>query len=1169
MRPVTAAVFRQWVLGPAEGVFLFHPRALERLQREPGRSAVQSGVEICYHLLARRCFLERLETENPEALSVIEGLPLPEWILLLPMPGAPALKSTPERTLLRDYWARRFEGEVARAWQTARDDNQDAAHFGPAALASLIGCTAMAEARDVLMREGVAGAAEGETALCRSFAARVVRLRYCAPLTRGCCFPAVTDWAAVDHWFEESGLDLPVPCPGGRLPQALERGRPSADCGLPGVRLPLPADLPFGRCDPDRQIVERSGPTPRVAPDADGYGGTTASNALDADVSNGADSIDQPTAPALLPGPIPNPPGMPTHLQARCLDALGRGTAIRRRPPGLTRLVRALESVLLAPWKGRSPPPARGRPGDRWSRVRLVRLQSLSAAAQSAEWSGRFAAALGSLRAARACYVRIAGEPAPDDPVALLLEQRQRTAAESLADRIVVTWRLPAAAASDLRALLWRLATEHGTAAPLAQDLLGHLEIALQEEHHTYYRIEWRTWLSRGRARRILPFLSTLKGLAALDTASRLLTHLPWPVEDLDRFGAPLNQLTTQISERLERQLRPRLAGALETAGLVPSSARGRLAAGRLTAAMAELIRRRQHLKFTDVRDLLNQDALSLPDLRLAEIWEGDHLGHFDAAAAPALPGVYQPGAFYVKGLQRLSAPLFGSRKGRCLLRLVVLPGLAAWAAIEVTRLVWKLFTPFDLYPALTGTWPVLLLGAALSATVNTRRGRVAAVLTWRLATGLIRFLFITGLPRFLRWPPVVWFLTRRLVRTLLDRLLAPLALGLLPLLPVAALWSLAMPQAPGVTAWLPVLALAYAFGTLLRDTPAGRRRLDDLVTGWRRFLDLLRQERLAGLIAPVMEFFKQATRALTEGLHRIRTRLSPRLEERPGTSVLKALAALPWAFCEAVVEFYVVVLIEPQTNPIKHFPVVTLGHKLMLPFLPALSSGLFAATSPLLPDALAVSLVAVTVFLLPGLFGFLFWELKENWRLYGSNRGAVGTDPVPAARLGDHGETVAALVRRGFHGGGLPKAFDRLRQALDRQVREETPNPHELRRLLSRLDDYRALLARFAERELGGPLREACGGGLKAVIIEAPRIATQSVVFHARLLPANAALPVTLTLRLTPGEQDLVCALTGDGPMDTLSADCREQIAAAVRWFVRRCGVQAPKMCIGLNDIR
>jgi len=1161
MRPVTAAVFRRWVLGPAEGVFLFHPRALERLQREPGRSAAQSSVEICYHLLARGCFLERLETENPEALSVIEGLPLPEWILLLPMPGAPALKSTPERTLLRDYWARRFEGEVARAWQMARDDNQDAARFGPAALATLIGRTAITEARDVLLREGVAGADEGETALCRSFAARVVRLRYCAPLTRGCCFPAVTDWTAVDHWLEASGLDLPVPVPGGRLPQTLERGRPAADCGLPGVRLPLPADLPFGGSDPDRQ----------TAPDADRSGGTTASSPLDAGALTETDPIDQPTAPTALPGPTPSAPGMPTHLQARCLDALRRGTAIRRRPPGLTRLMRALEAVFLGPWRVRFrfPAPTRGPEGDRWSRVRLVRLQALSAAAQGAEWNGHFAAALGYLRAARAGYVRIAGEPVTNDPVALHLEQRQWEAAEALANRIAVTWRLSPTVADDLRALLWRLATERGTAAPLAQDLLGYLEIALQEEHNTYYRIEWRTWLSHGRARRILPFLSTLKGLAALDTASRLLAHLPWPVADLDRFGAPLNRLTTRISERLECQLRPRLAGALETAGLVPQSARGRLAARRLTDAMANLIRRRQHLKFNDVRDLLNQDALSLPDLRLAEIWEGDHLGRFDAAAAPALPGVYQPGAFYVKGLQRLSAPLFGSRNGRCLLRLVVMPGLAAWAAIEVTRLVWKLFTPYDLHPAVTGAWPVPLLGAALSATVNTRRGRAAAVLTWRLTTGLIRFLFITGLPRFLRWPPVVWFLTRRLVRTLLDRLLAPLALGLLPLLPVAALWSLAMPQAPGVTAWLPVLALAYAFGTLLRDTPAGRRQLDDLVTGWRRFLDLLHQERLAGLIAPVMEFFKQATRALTEGLHRIRTRLSPRLNERPGTSVLKALAALPWTFCEAVVEFYVVVLIEPQTNPIKHFPVVTLGHKLMLPFLPALSSGLFAATSPVLPDALAVSLVAVTVFLLPGLFGFLFWELKENWRLYGSNRGAVGTDPVPAARLGDHGETVAALVRRSFHGGGLPKAFDRLRQALDRQVREETPNPHELRRLLSRLDDFRALLARFAEQELGGPLREACGSALDAVIIEPPRIATQLVVFRARLLRADGALPITLTLSLTPGEQDLVCTLIGDGPMNSLSADCREQIAAAVRWFVRRCGTQAPETCIGLNEIR
>ena len=40
--------------------------------------------------------------------------------------------------------------------------------------------------------------------------------------------------------------------------------------------------------------------------------------------------------------------------------------------------------------------------------------------------------------------------------------------------------------------------------------------------------------------------------------------------------------------------------------------------------------------------------------------------------------------------------------------------------------------------------------------------------------------------------------------------------------------------------------------------------------------------------------------------------------------------------------------------------------------------------------------------FLIPGIFGFLVWELKENWRLYGANRPRQ-LKPVP---IGHHGET-------------------------------------------------------------------------------------------------------------------------------------------------------------------
>ena len=81
---------------------------------------------------------------------------------------------------------------------------------------------------------------------------------------------------------------------------------------------------------------------------------------------------------------------------------------------------------------------------------------------------------------------------------------------------------------------------------------------------------------------------------------------------------------------------------------------------------------------------------------------------------------------YIVKGLQRLSAPLFGTRIGRRALRLALLPALAAWVLLQITDLVWGLFTPAGGHPVLTNSTAILLLGGTLSAAANTHSGRRA-----------------------------------------------------------------------------------------------------------------------------------------------------------------------------------------------------------------------------------------------------------------------------------------------------------------------------------------------------------------------------------------------------------------------------------------------------------
>jgi len=96
---LTVRTFRRRVLRPTEGVFLFHPRVLERLvRRDRGHGLSSLAIpSLGHYLMARPVFLRSLEDENPDALAVIEGLrscaktQLPKKVLKQPLPIMPAL----------------------------------------------------------------------------------------------------------------------------------------------------------------------------------------------------------------------------------------------------------------------------------------------------------------------------------------------------------------------------------------------------------------------------------------------------------------------------------------------------------------------------------------------------------------------------------------------------------------------------------------------------------------------------------------------------------------------------------------------------------------------------------------------------------------------------------------------------------------------------------------------------------------------------------------------------------------------------------------------------------------------------------------------------------------------------------------------------------------------
>ncbi|MDO4558598.1 MAG: hypothetical protein Q4C47_06510, partial [Planctomycetia bacterium] len=213
-----------------------------------------------------------------------------------------------------------------------------------------------------------------------------------------------------------------------------------------------------------------------------------------------------------------------------------------------------------------------------------------------------------------------------------------------------------------------------------------------------------------------------------------------------------------------------------------------------------------------------------------------------------------------------------------------------------------------------------------------------------------------------------------------------------------------------------------------------------------------------------IADLFRTGMAAIERSLYVVDERLRiPRDQSGIGT-VLRVIVLTLWGAVAYFIRFAVSLFIEPQINPLKHFPVVTVSHKFLLPTIPFVGSVL---TPMVGSQAEAIMIATVIITSIPGMFGFLVWELKEGWRLYAANR---STDLKPVS-VGAHGETVAGLLRRGFHSGTIPRTFRRLRKA--EQTLRRTGDRTPLRRQLQALEHVEQRLRTFFCREMAVLLRD------------------------------------------------------------------------------------------------
>jgi hypothetical protein len=384
---------------------------------------------------------------------------------------------------------------------------------------------------------------------------------------------------------------------------------------------------------------------------------------------------------------------------------------------------------------------------------------------------------------------------------------------------------------------------------------------------------------------------------------------------------------------------------------------------------------------------------------------------------------VYHRGEIYLRIFQRLSSVLFGTPWGRTFTRVLLIPILGALIILEgldhSIGIALQKLAHLDVHFARTPA--LVMLAIFIAGLVNSREFRVAAARLGRRIGWGLRVAFYDVPRRLARLPLFRFLFNSPAARLAFRYAVKPLVVTAV----VAPLLPALMSPAPRTG----VLIGVYLAATLLLNSPAGRTFEQTILHALRVTLPRMTWDILVGLFRFIMHAFDRLLESVDRALYAVDEWLRFGSTHGGSSVAFKAVLGVFWFYIAYVTRFVVNLLIEPQINPIKHFPVVTVSHKIILPTAYPLATTLEKLG---IESVRAGTLAGTIVTCIPGVFGFLAWELRENWRLYRANRAPV----LRPVRVGSHGESFAQLLRPGFHSGTLPKLFARVRKSA-RRARE------------------------------------------------------------------------------------------------------------------------------------
>lgn len=663
--------------------------------------------------------------------------------------------------------------------------------------------------------------------------------------------------------------------------------------------------------------------------------------------------------------------------------------------------------------------------------------------------------------------------------------------------------------------------------------LLYDLQNVCVDHEREIYRVDLWGWMLSGGARslkRPLPQMRTVLIAKHLRSASRRLGALRVDRETRSALTELLHHAAERAEELLRERLQPIVVETLQTVGATPKTVVERVAFHKLSAELIDSVVQRGFLTLGHVRDAFSRGQLKLADLSgPQEFLQGDVLLRTDRELGNRLEGVYQRGPFYLRWLQRTTSLAFATPAGRFITRFLLMPFGGAFIGLKGLHYL------FEEGHALFGTPHVhvynpermLALGLVLFVILHGPGIREILWTTFKVLWNGLTFLLFEAPRALYEFPPVAW-LVRSLPGLVFRRyLLSPLIIAVLvwkvlPLLGVPVV----------LNKWGALGVLVTAF--IVLNSRMGRDTEELVWEAIGRLWHRLRATVIIGLFNLIIDVFRQVMDAIERVLYSVDEWLRFRSGESTLSLWFKAVFGLVWSVINAVVRFCVTLLIEPQVNPIKHFPVVTVSHKLILPIGIPLAKALEAFFDKYTAGFMATAIVTS----IPGVFGFLAWELKENWRLYAANR-AKTLRPVI---VGHHGETIFRLLSPGFHSGTVPKLFSRRR----RVARKTRHLPQVSRETIyeERLHHVAEAVQHFVDREFLGLLRESRALHHAPVAVSSVALSTNRIVVRM----VHAEFPDSPAEIMWIEQSGWLMASVGEpGWINRLSAEQRSVIAAAL----------------------